>query len=179
MAGYTPVYITTAQLAADTALKDIIPSSWGDDQLNAVIAESEPAVESDIFTLGYQRGQLTVVPAGIVPVILAQNMFNLVLAYARYIIIKNVYADLAPQEGTGVRWQKHLDIYNAMIEGYKNHEKYFYDINGNIINPAGPDQRYIVGTNTPNATRMITMDKNESTWKNDGSNSDTGVIGEK
>lgn len=175
---YTPIYATVTQVKADPAVKDILPKSWmTDDPFLSAIAEAESYIESKIFPLGYQRAQLVTVPAENPPGIIAQTMFSMVMNYVRYVITRDIFSNEAPQEGTGMRYDKYKKNIDDEIKKFENHSLFFYDIDGKIIPPAGIDSRYAVGTNTGDATRIMTMDRREATWANDGSNSDESAIG--
>lgn len=175
---YTPIYVTVSQVQSDPALKDIIPKSWTtDDPFLSAIAEAESCIESKIFPLGYQRRQLVTVPAVNPPAILAQSIFTIVMNYIRYVLTRDIFSNEAPQEGSGMRFDKYKKINDDTITKLEKHSSFFYDITGIIINPATPDSRYMVGSNTLDATRIITMDRRDATFRNDGTNSDESVIG--
>jgi len=172
------IYVTVAQVKADPAVKDVIPKSWTtDDPFNSAITEAETYIESRIFPLGYQRAQLVTVPAATPPQIIANKMFTLVMNYIRYVLMRDIYSSQAPQEGTGERYEKYKENVDAELEEFEKHAMFFYDTDGKIISPAQPDSKYKVGSNTMDATRLITMDRREQTFRNDGSNSDEEVIG--
>lgn len=174
-----PFYYAVATIRADQAVKTpITRAQWTDNDITAAITEGESYIEGCLLRLGFTRSQFTLAPSTPCPLVLV-----LVLNWIRYVILRDIYADIAPQEGTGERyekWKKNVEDTLAKLEPDKNGNitLQLIDNNGNVISPAGVDSRFKVGTTTPNAARMMTLEDSD-TWKIDRSDSSEDVVGKK
>jgi hypothetical protein len=173
------IYFDAADIKVDQAVKTPIErAKWADGDIEAAITEAETYIEGCLLRLGYTRSQLTLAPSEPAPLVL-----SLILNWIRYVILRDVYADTAPQEGTGERyekWKKNVEDTLAKLEPDKNGNitLRIVDNDGLIINPASIDLRFKVGSNTLKVSRAITMEDSDR-WKIDGTQSVAEVVGKK
>jgi hypothetical protein len=170
------IYIQYTALQTDPALVSPLSDSstiWTPAAIEGSITEAETYIESYVMRLGYTRAQLLTAPSTPAPL-----MLQLITTYCRYVILRDIYTNASPQKGGTEPYTKWLDTVTDMLAKIQKNFLRFLDTNGVPIDPSSVDSRYAVGTTTPTAARIFTLDHPDS-WYNDPSNSSSDVVGNK
>lgn len=162
------IYVSVSEVKGKAIDERIERAGWIDTDVEKSINEAESYIEARFIRLGYTRNQLKQAPL----------LKTLIINYARYCILRDIFTNIAPSIAGGeeyIKWRDEVERILTLIE--ENKER-LVDGQGQLINPVGIDNRYEIISTTKDVKRSITMAPSYE-WQIDDSYWSENAIGKR